>query len=165
MHACWQDFLDESAWRLLPILTKENLTQGIDRFRPRRGRRDDIEVRASGTTGASLSMPKSANVDAEQWAVWWRYWGWHGIQRGDCCGLFSSTPIVFSNKGPSRPWRLNLAGREIRFSIFHISDTTVPDFLEVLERFKPEWIHGNPSAVALFASLASIFHEVSDIHA
>jgi len=155
MGARWQDFVDEDAWSRLPILTKENLAQGIDRFRPRLARRDDTEVRTSGTTGVSLSMPKSANVDAEQWAVWWRYWGWHGIQRGDWCGLFSSTPVVLDDKGASRPWRLNLAGREIRFSIFHICEATVPVFLDALERFKPEWIHGNPSAVALFATLAS----------
>lgn len=154
LDAHWQDFVADDMWQRLPIITKSDLLQGIDRFRPRLPRRDDSEVRTSGTTGVSLSMPKSENVDAEQWAVWWRYWGWHGIERGDWCGLFSSTPVVFDHGRATRPWRINLVGREVRFSIFHISEDTVPAFMGALERFKPEWIHGNPSAVALFASLA-----------
>lgn len=149
----WEDFLPEEAWVRLPIITKDELLKDIDRFRPRPALRSDHVARSSGTTGASLSLPKSANVNAEQWAVWWRYRGWHGISRRDLCGVFTPTEIPIHSGANTRPWRRNIPGREIRFSIFHINERMMPQYIEALERFKPVWIHGNPSALALLATL------------
>jgi phenylacetate-CoA ligase len=150
MGATWRDFLDEGAFSNLPILSKTALQADIDSFRCRPPATGDKILSTSGTTGASLTLPVSENVEPDQWAVWWRYRGWHGIQRGDRCGLFASAPVVLETK-TDRPYRLNWANNEIRFSIFHISPDTAHLYVEALNKYKPSWIHGNPTAIALLA--------------
>jgi phenylacetate-CoA ligase len=104
----------------------------------------------SGTTGASLSLPVSRNVEPDQWAVWWRYRGWHGIKRGEHCALFAAAPVVIGEK-TQRPYRFNFANNEIRFSIFHISPDAANQYVSALNRHKPAWVHGKPTAIALLA--------------
>lgn len=153
MGADWQELVSEDAFAQIPLTTKEHLRENIDAFRWRPAMRGDRVATTSGTTGESLVLPKSRNVDIDQWAVWWRCWGWHGVRFGEPCALFTSTPIVHGDSAGDRPWRLNLAAREVRFSIFHLSPDTVGRYVEGLDRYRPPWIHGNTTAVSLLARL------------
>ncbi|PSJ61518.1 hypothetical protein C7I85_10740 [Mesorhizobium soli] len=149
LSANWRDFIDLKAFETLPIITRADLAANLEAFcrRPRL-RSDKIET-TSGTTGTSLSLPLSTNVEPDQWAVWWRYRNRHGVEIGKRCALFASFPVV-PRAQDSRPYRMNFAGNEIRFSIFHISDATVSDYVRALNRYKPKWVHGNPTAIAMF---------------
>lgn len=148
--ASWRDFVDDANFSKLPIVRKEDLSENIDKFRCRPVAKSDDILRTSGTTGTSLEIPISSNVEPDQWAVWWRYRNWHGLTRNTLCGLFSSTPIVF-DENSKRPYRLNLIGNEIRFSIFHISEDNAKYYVDCLNRYKPIWIHGNPTAISLLS--------------
>lgn len=148
--ASWRDFVDDANFSKLPIVRKEDLLENIDKFRCRHVAKSDDILRTSGTTGTSLEIPISSNVAPDQWAVWWRYRNWHGLTRNTLCGLFSSTPIVF-DENSKRPYRLNLIGNEIRFSIFHISEDNAKYYVECLNKYKPIWIHGNPTAISLLS--------------
>jgi len=149
LGADWQDFIDRKAFETLPIVRRSDLQSNMDAFRRRPPQPTDKIETTSGTTGTSLSFPLSANVEPDQWAVWWRYRIRHGINIGHRCALFASFPIVPKKEDP-RPYRVNFAGNEIRFSIFHISDETLPDYVRALNRYKPKWVHGNPTAIAMF---------------
>lgn len=150
--AQWQDFLEYENFCKLPVLNKRDLQSCIDDFRCRPPVRSDRIITTSGTTGTSLSFPVSCEVEPDQWAVWWRYRGWHGLSLKTPCALFASAPVVpATSKGT--PYRINWFSREIRFSIFHISEETVDAYVDSLNRFRTPWIHGNPTAIALLASL------------
>jgi phenylacetate-CoA ligase len=150
LGAAWQDFKDPSAFSDIPILSRSELQEGMHRFRCRPPSFDDRIAMTSGTTGASLSLPISCNVEPDQWAAWWRYRGWHGIKRGERCALFASAPVVIGDKA-TRPYRFNYANNEIRFSIFHISRQSAHHYVSALNRHRPAWIHGNPTAIAILA--------------
>jgi len=151
MGATWQDFKDYNNFNKLPIITKSDVKNRINDFKPRATNKSDSIIKTSGTTGESFSFPVSENFESEQWAVWWRYRNWHGIYKGDCCGLFASAPILYGElKG--RPWRYNYANNEYRFSIFHISKKTIFNYVKSIEKIGPKWLHGNPTALALLAS-------------
>lgn len=151
LNANWQDFLEPKEFCKIPVTTKDDLKNRIDEFRPRPPLRTDSVISTSGTTGKSLCLPVSKNVEPDQWAVWWRYRTWHGINRKICCGLFASTPIVPHNE-EQRFWRTNFLSKEIRFSGYHISLNNTKRYIYAINKYKPQWLHGNTSAISLLAS-------------
>jgi phenylacetate-CoA ligase len=151
LGATWQEFIDPSTFQQLPPVTKDHLARNIEAFESRPPLPEDDLIETSGTTGASLRLPASANLYPTQWALWWAAWKWLGIERGTPWALFASNPIV----PPSETkvfWRQNLASRETRYSVYHISPATAPCYVRQLNRDQNPWIHGNPSAITLLAT-------------
>lgn len=151
MGMAWQDFMDKSNFVKLPVVRKADISNRVDDFRPRPSLRADSVISTSGTTGESFAFPASRNVDPDQWAVWWRYRSWHGIERGDRCALFASAPVI-PGELKGKPYRINQSCDEYRFSIFHINEMNAPLYVDSLNLVQPVWIHGNPTAIALLAS-------------
>lgn len=137
---------------LLPILTKAEVKQHRDSFfstawppgrTPRRS--------TGGTTGASLSFRASPDALREQWAIWWRYWRWHGIPLHERCGYFVGIDVVPAGAGAPY-WRHNRPRRQEMFSIFHLRPDTLPGYLDELDRQRLPWLHGYPSVLAIIAA-------------
>lgn len=150
--ANWQDFIGDHAFLELPIVGKEEVRDNIDAFVPRGRRKGDSFVQTSGTSGAPLRFPVSSDFEAEQWAVWWRYRSWYGVGLQTWCGLFASAPVV--HRGGRTLWRVNYPGREVRFSIYHITRATARQYLEALAAYRISWVHAHASALSLLARCA-----------
>lgn len=150
----WKDYLEPDLFESLPIIRKSDISRNSEAFRPRKSVASDSAIQTSGTTGATFSFPVSRNVEPEQWAVWWRYRSWHGIEHGDRCALFASAPVI---RGAlrGRPYRVNWTANEYRFSIFHINEGTAAAYVHALNEIRPDWIHGNPTAISLLSSIAA----------
>lgn len=137
----------------LPILTKaqakEHLAELTSTSVPRDSRRI---VHTSGTTGGGLRFATTLPAIQEQWAAWWRYRHWHGIERGTWCGHFAGRSIVPLSQHEPPFWRYNQPGRQITFSGYHMSPQNLSSYVEVLRRRKPPWLHGYPSLLALLAA-------------
>jgi phenylacetate-CoA ligase len=137
----------------LPILTKEEAQEHahalISTAVPKS---DRTWVHTSGTTGGALRYPTTMEGVQEQWATWWRYQRWHGIQRDTWCGYFGGRSIV--PVGQRRPpfWRYNLARRQILFSGYHMGPENLQSYLEELRRRRPPWLFGYPSLLSVLAS-------------
>ncbi len=110
-----------------------------------------VPVHTSGTTGAGLRFWASREAIQEQWAVWWRYRGWHGIKRGDWCDYFGGRPIVPLTATKPPFFRTNHGGRQRMHSGYHLSVEREADYVGALESGSVTWIHGYPSMVALVA--------------
>ena len=147
--ADWRDFVEADSFRELPIIRKSDLIADLASFLPRPPLRTDRTISTSGTTGTSFQFPISTEVEPDQWAVWWRYRIRHGIRPGTPCALFASAPILAPGDS-GRPYRINRAGQEVRFSIFHISTERVGDYVQAFQRHGLRWVHGNPTAIAQF---------------
>lgn len=147
----WKKLLDPECFSQLPILDKKTIRNNYNDLRPRPSANTDQILTTSGTTGESLSFSICNQFEPIQWAVWWRYRNWHGITQGMTCALFASAPIV---KGEIRkkPWRFDRHNNEYRFSIFHISPGNASLYVDELNSIQPDWVHGNPTALALLAS-------------
>jgi phenylacetate-CoA ligase len=139
--------------RALPILTKEEAQEHvralISTAVPDKER---TWIHTSGTTGGALRFPTTMTSVQEQWAVWWRYRRWHGIQRDTWCGYFGGRSVVPANQSDPPFWRYNYSGKQILFSGYHMSPANLPSYVEELHRHRPLWLFGYPSLLSLLAS-------------
>jgi phenylacetate-CoA ligase len=136
----------------LPIIGKRDAQDAGDLLMS-----DAVDRRAcspahtSGTTGAGLRFVVADEGVREQWAVWWRYRGWHGIERGTWCGYFAGRSVVPISQNRPPFWRINLPARQILFSGYHLGPGRLPAYVEQLRQRRPPWLHGYPSLIALLA--------------
>jgi len=137
----------------LPVLTKETVQKRYSEFLseaiPKKMR---IIAHTSGTTGGGLRFATTAEALSEQWAMWWRYRGWHGIQKGTWCGYFGGRSIVPLTQNRPPFWRHNYPARQILFSGYHMSPDNMGDYVAKLRKSQPPWLHGYPSLLALLGS-------------
>ena len=52
----------------------------------------------SGTTGSGFNFPETREMEQKQWAVWWRFRKWHGINSSMWCGWFGGRLIASINQ-------------------------------------------------------------------
>jgi phenylacetate-CoA ligase len=148
-----EDIQDLDDLRRLPILRKSDL-----QARPAEFRSEDPctlgapQFHTSGATGAGLQFARTRDAEREQWAVWWRYRRWHGLDLGTWCAYFGGRSVVLP--GQSRPpfWRWSRPTRQVLFSGYHMSERNMPYYVEALRKAKPPWLHGYPSLLALLAA-------------
>jgi len=147
----------------LPLLTKDVVVREAERMRaerlPHGIDRDAIVLQTSGTTGAGLRLHLSPDAIHEQWAVCWRYRRWHGLEPGTWCAQLGGRVIVApeDTRGPFH--RINVVGRQVLLSSYHLGPTTAHEYLRVVKQRALPWIHGYPSMVAALAD-AAYDHEV-----
>jgi phenylacetate-CoA ligase len=138
---------------VLPILTKDEVRDHLVKLsRAAVPARKTRPVHTSGTTGAGLRFSTTMLAIQEQWAVWWRYRGWHGIRKGTWCGVFAGRSIVPSTQSDPPFWRVNHFGRQLLFSGYHMSPQNLSAYVAELRRRQPPWLHGYPSLLALLAA-------------
>jgi phenylacetate-CoA ligase len=140
-------------FRALPILTKEEAQEHAhELISTAVPAKQQVWTHTSGTTGGALRFPTTMIGIQEQWAVWWRYRRWHGIQRDTWCGYFGGRSVVPATESNPPFWRYNRAGKQILFSGYHMSPANLPSYVDELRRRKPPWLFGYPSLLSLLAS-------------
>jgi phenylacetate-CoA ligase len=107
-----------------------------------------------------LRFPLTKDAIQQQWATWWRFRRWHGIDRGEWCGYFGGNPIVPVQRGHAPYWRYNTAGRQVMFGGSHLSAHSWRGYVAELNARRLRWLHGYPSLLALLASYL-VEHRVS----
>lgn len=108
-------------------------------------------VHTSGSTGSGLRFPATTDALARQWATWWRYRQWHGIDLGTWCGYFGGRSIVPVAQKKPPYWRYNVAGRQVLFSGYHLGAHTCSAYVAELRQRRLPWLHGYPSLLAVLA--------------
>jgi phenylacetate-CoA ligase len=135
----------------LPILDKLAVQAGAARIA-----RADVPcaetASTSGSTGMGLRFPVTSEAIRRQWATWWRFRHWHGIERDEWCGYFGGRPVVPVRHRRVPFWRYNVPGRQVLFSGSHLSADTWPAYTAELTKRRLSWLHGYPSLLALLAS-------------
>ncbi len=138
--------------RCLPILTKQEVQSiGPDLVSQSIPPRQHIAVHTSGTTGSGLRFVTTRHAVQEQWATWWRYRRWHGLEFDTWCGYFGGRSLVPAGQASPPFWRYNYPGRQILFSGYHMSPDNMGAYVAELQRRRPPWLHGYPSLLALLA--------------
>ncbi len=137
----------------LPVLTKQQVQEDAQGFHSEAVPASErITAHTSGTTGAGLRLATTLQAQQEQWAIWWRHWRRHGLTSGTWCGFFGGRPVVPLSQTRPPFWRCNRAGKQILFSGYHMSPTTMAAYVAELRRLRPPWLHGYPSLLALLAN-------------
>ena len=137
----------------LPVLTKAEVQANIDDFQSdATPRRERVATHTSGSTGAGLQFSTTSSAIREQYAVWWRYRGWHGLEHGVWCGHFGARSVVPASQKAPPYWRYDRPGRRVMFSGYHMSESRLGAYIEELRERRLPWLHGFPSTLALLAA-------------
>ncbi len=136
----------------LPVLTKAIVNNNmVDFISPVFPKHKMLTMHTSGTTGTGFVFKTSQKANIEQWAVWWRYRRNIGIGFNNWCAMFGGRTVVPTIKNKPPYYRVNISGRQIYFSAYHMSEDNMPNYIKALEKYKPEWIHGYPSSISILA--------------
>lgn len=134
----------------LPILTKEEVKQNIDRIKIGKKLK---KCHTSGTTGSGLVFYETKKAQSERWALWWRYRFWHGIDMETWYGWFGGMSIIPLTQIEPPYYRVNYPEKRIMFSAHHLNENTTNHYADVIVKRKLSWLHGYPSQLGHFASL------------
>lgn len=138
--------------KVLPILTKQEVNRHPEDFLSSAVPRNKLVTgHTSGTTGSGFVFKTTQQAVCEQWAVWWRYRRRLGIEYDMLCGGFGGRSVVPVNINEPPYYRWNWPNHVMYFSTYHISEATLPSYIEALKKHDIEWIHGYPSAINLVA--------------
>ncbi len=142
------DFKSLADLSLLPILTKEMVRDSAEDFIAENYRRKHLVTGAtSGTTGVSLTLKMDSRLIHLERAFALRQYRWAGLpKRGGRCALLRGDMIVPAEQNRPPFWRYDAWDREMWFSAYHVSEASMPYYLNELERFDPHIIFAYPSA-------------------
>ena len=137
----------------LPIIDKETVRNNHELFLSDEYAGKRLKsVHTSGTTGSGLVLKITDDFDAHNWAIAWVEHNKIGITRDMWCGYFAGRPVVPAKQSKPPFYRINKPGKQLMFSSFHMNDRNLYSYVDGLNYYRPEWIHGYPSAVSLLAS-------------
>ena len=129
----------------LPILKKQDLRRSPNAFVPDRGQpvRGLLSYFSSGSTGTPIqAICTRAGQQRFAAAREARSYRWAGTSIRRPRAMIGGQPVVAT--GHARPpfYRYNFAERQVYFSAYHISPATVPNYVQGLNRYRPESVTG-----------------------
>jgi phenylacetate-CoA ligase len=113
---------------------------------------DLILGETSGTTGSPLSVYADAKAYQTEMAFRWRHRAWAGLALGARGAYVSGHPVVPPTQRRAPFWRVDHAERRLLMSSYHLRAETIPAYLKAIETFRPDFLHGYPSSLALLAA-------------
>lgn len=149
----YRDIRTQDDLKCLPILDKQTIRAHYDEFFSNAFKREDlVEQHTSGSTGTGFSFYQNREANAAVWAHVWR--GNHniGLRRDMWCAYFGGRSIVPPSRKTGPCWRINYPGKQIMFSIYHMNDSNFDRWVKVINKHRPPWIQGYPSALLPFAA-------------
>lgn len=108
-----------------------------------------VRANTSGTTGTALPVWLTPERIAEGYAAVWRQRRAFQAQIDDPLMTFAGQMIV--PLGQKRPpfWRKNWYGRQTLFSVYHMSSSNLPAYVEAIHATPARYVQGYPSALHL----------------
>ena len=136
----------------LPILSKETVRTQSQAFYARNFLGGHCElVSTSGTTGKTLRIRVDAEGRRRNFAFFGRLRFWAGIDPSARIATFGGRTIVPIRAKRPPFWRHNIASKALLFSSYHLSEKTIPAYLEKLRSWDPQLLDGYPSSMETVA--------------
>lgn len=134
----------------IPILTKENIKQSIQRmFNPKIPKRHFIEYSSSGTTGEPVLIFLERSTAGYYHAAQWRGFSWYGIGPGAKGIKIWGIPIDLKSKIKEK--LKNKIANRIHISAFDMEKIKTEKIWKRISKFQPEYLYGYASALYLLA--------------
>ncbi|WBU43040.1 phenylacetate--CoA ligase family protein [Marinobacter alkaliphilus] len=133
----------------IPLLEKEVLRENADQLRSSRQGLRPRRKTTGGSTGAAVTLHKSAEGMAKELAATWRGYSWAGIDIGDKQARFWGIP--HDKKDRLRAHLIDLVTNRLRFSAFAFSESDFENYISKLEEFNPKYFYGYVSMIRQLA--------------
>jgi len=134
----------------LPILTKKEIQDNHSQFCLFAATKKSQRFTTSGTTGEPLVAYTSNNQWIVEQAMIWRQWKWANYSFRDRMAIFRS----YSPKNKQPKFKVDHIKNWAFFSVFHMDDNTVSEYVKFLTKWKPRYLRGYPSSLFLLAQHA-----------
>ncbi len=108
---------------------------------------------SGGSTGMPLTCYHGRDALVDLYASFWAYQR-PGVQIGDPYATFQGLELIPPRQAAGPYWRMNRAANQRLYSIFHLSERTISEYIEDLDRFKPVYVQGYANSLYLLAKLA-----------
>lgn len=132
----------------LPILEKETVRCQPEQFLAR-----NVDLKAlhtyhtSGTTGTPLAIRSTTDVDRKNQAVYEaRVRRWASVDYTMSRAMIGGRIVVPQADSSSPFWRYNVFEHQLYLSAFHISPPNVANYVQALNRFRPDYLVGYASS-------------------
>jgi phenylacetate-CoA ligase len=135
--------------RKLPYLTKEIIQENLPELVARNYPESKLQyVTTGGSTGQPLGLycERGVTTDKEQ-AFLITMWGRVGFRIGDRCAILRGDIVPSASKG--KFWVYNPASKNLVLSSYHMTDETLPNYVEKIREFKPAFIQAYPSTITI----------------
>ncbi len=140
--------------KTLPILTKqivrENQVEMVSCLYKKSALQKGL---TSGTTGTPLTIYKTSDAQAYQWAIWWRHKARFGLTIKDRHLTFGARVPIDQNQSRPPYWLNDYANNRVYLSSYHINKETLTDIVDYLNSTYFDFYTGYPSAMYVLASL------------
>ena len=138
------------ALKAFPLVSKADLAENLQHYLPRGFEHiPHYACATGGSSGNQLHFYVDDDSHAVEMAFMHRQWMRVGYTTRARKATFRGVP--FPNLRPGEYWQANPIYHELQFSPFHLSESTMSAYIEKLFRFKPQFLHGYPSALILLA--------------
>ncbi|HXM43497.1 MAG TPA: AMP-binding protein [Bryobacteraceae bacterium] len=116
-------------------------------------RRALIPWHTSGTTGKPLTVYHSREAMQRMWAFVELYRNTAGVTKDERRGQFTGKMVAPARQPESTKtfWRRDLANHALLLSTVHLLPENLPFYAAALERFRPAYLSGYPSAMYVLA--------------
>lgn len=136
-------------WENIPLLDKQSIQSSLKEF-------EKIEIPkfyvvTGGVTGKPATFYQSNNVWKKELAFVYDYFNQFGYKPNMKKASFRGGD--FSSLKDGKIWKSNPVYNEMHFSPFHMNIDTISKYVSVLNKYKPLYFHGYPSAFITLASL------------
>ena len=139
-------------FRQLPIVKRDELREHNAEFvAPSEWKNHVRTATTSGTTGSPLKLHWDRESEWWNTAAYGFHRSWFSYERGDRYASITGRQVVpLSQKRPPY-WRTNFTSKQLLLSSYHLSEETIPRYIEALRRFRPTTLEAYPSTAWLLA--------------
>ena len=134
--------------RQLPVLTKDTIRERIDEFFPTNiNKNSAIFFTTGGSTGEPLGFYRQRENQIIEKAFMLNQWSRVGYNSNSTRAILRGEPVAGSKIFEARGKNTWL------FSSYHLSGKYISQYIDTLNRLKPEYFHVYPSSFFLFTQL------------
>ncbi|HLA84209.1 MAG TPA: methyltransferase domain-containing protein [Thermoguttaceae bacterium] len=138
------------AIKAFPFVDKDAIQRDLPKYLPRDFNRiRHHEITTGGTSGNQLTLYADDNWHSIELAFIHRQWKRVGYTTRCSKAMFRG--VGFGKLPKGCYWQRNPIYHEWQYSPFQMNPTTLPAYVRHLQRCRPRFIHGYPSAVSMLA--------------
>ena len=139
--------------KALPFLPKEVLKNAPKRVFNRK-RQAAVVTKTSGSTGSPMEVQYDKESMQRRFAYFHRHREWAGADPFARTVHFSGHHFVSIDRRSPPFWMANPFENQLLVSTYHLQAEHLPAICGRIQRFRPEIMHGYPSAIAVIAQFA-----------
>jgi len=145
-----KDIQDFNDLKKLPHLTKKIIQENLSDLIARNWPKSKLKyVTTGGSTGIPLGFYQDKDTDAPiEWAFMLNQWQRVGYKIGDKSVVLRGNVVRSANKG--KFWEYT-SGGDLVLSSYHLTDDNLPKYIEIIRKFRPDFIQAFSSSVTILA--------------